>query len=101
MGDYYVLDAKHNVLPEPDVIAWGKWFDTADRIVSRMVRDDVTISTVFLGVDHNFYPSGPPVLFETMVFGGVDDQRTWRYHTWEEAEAGHKALVALTFGEIE
>lgn len=101
MGDYYILDASHTVVPVTDVIAWGRWFETADRIVSRTARGGVSISTVFLGLDHNFYPSGRPVLFETMIFGGEDDQRTWRYHTWEEAEAGHKALVALTFGEIE
>ena len=47
---------------------------------------------VFLGLDHQ-YGEGPPVLFETMVFGGELDQEQVRYHTWEEAAAGHAAMV--------
>jgi hypothetical protein len=52
----------------------------------------VEISTVFLGLDHNF-GQGPPLLFESMVFGGEDDGEMVRYSTWEEAETGHKLLV--------
>lgn len=51
------------------------------------------VSTVFLGIDHNFSSVGPPILFETMVFGPNDEEGQWRYVTWEEAEAGHKAVV--------
>ena len=47
---------------------------------------------VFLGLDHSF-GSGPPLLFETMVFGGPLDEEMDRYTTWDEAEAGHKAMV--------
>jgi hypothetical protein len=57
-----------------------------------------TVSTVFLGVNHNMTGEGDPVLFETMVFGNDDmgggDMR--RYRTWEEAEAGHAEMVAHT-----
>ena len=53
------------------------------------------ISTVFLCIDHNLTGKGPPVLFETMIFGGWHDQVQWRYSTYEEAEIGHKVAVAL------
>lgn len=52
----------------------------------------MTISTVFLVIDHGF-GEGPPVLFETMIFGGPLDQTTMRYCTWEEAEEGHNLCV--------
>lgn len=52
------------------------------------------VSTVFLSLDHSFAESGPPVVFETMVFGpGEIDQNCERYCTWDEAVAGHKAMV--------
>lgn len=52
-----------------------------------------SVSTVFLGHDHNFWPDGPPILFESMVFGEHSEEQH-RYSTWEQAEAGHAILVA-------
>ncbi len=51
------------------------------------------ISTVFLMIDHGYagYLSVPPILFETMVFGGEYDDWCNRYCTWDEAQAGHQA----------
>lgn len=80
-------------MPANDLIAWGKWFQTAERHVAKDSVNEVEISTVFLGLDHGFGES-QPVLFETMVFGGDLDQEQERYHTWDEAEAGHKEMVA-------
>jgi hypothetical protein len=48
---------------------------------------------VFLGVDHNFFDEGEPVLFETMVFGGKYDEEQERYITYEQAEQGHAQWV--------
>lgn len=87
----YVLDGKTPVL-EPDLDKWGDWLETANRVVQQDDVGDVWVSTVFLGVDHS-WTLGPPVLFETMIFGGPRDQETHRYHTWDEAEAGHKQLL--------
>ncbi|MDX1247536.1 hypothetical protein GHK05_20720 [Sinorhizobium meliloti] len=52
------------------------------------------VSTVFLGLDHQF-GRGPPLLFETMAFrkGGGDCEQCERYSTWDDAEAGHAAMV--------
>lgn len=87
----YVLDGKTPVF-EPDLYKWGEWFETANRQVEVNIIDDVTLSTVFLGLDHS-WSAGPPVLFETMIFGGERDQETHRYCTWDEAEAGHKQIL--------
>ncbi len=84
-----------------DVAAWDEWFRTADRRVAETWIDDVRISTVFLGVDHNFFPGHDPALFETMVFADEEDFRMERYFIWEEAEAGHAEMVALIRSEME
>jgi hypothetical protein len=60
---------------------------------------DVRVSTVWLGIDHGFGREGPPIIFETMVFGGDHDQDCDRYCTEEQALAGHRRVVAnLTAG---
>jgi len=87
----YVLNGKE-VVPCSDLIEWAKWIESADREVARDDIGDVRISTVFLGLDHSF-GEGPPLLFETMVFGGPQDQKMDRYSTWEEAEEGHKKML--------
>jgi hypothetical protein len=63
------------------------------RIARTEVTPEVSVSTVFLGIDHSFNRDGPPLLFETMVFGGHLDQQMDRYATLEEAEAGHVRWV--------
>lgn len=81
---------------EPDALAWGRWMQTADRIVARThFGDGSYVSTVFLGCDHDFSGAGPPVLWETMVFGpGTEDEEMDRYSSREAALAGHDAIVA-------
>lgn len=88
---YYIL-VDQKPVEVSDVLTWGEWFENADRHVAQTAVRGVRISTVFLGVDHSF-GDGPPMLFETMVFGGPMDEEMARYSTWEEAEAGHKEMV--------
>lgn len=52
----------------------------------------VRVSTVFLGINHAWL-GGPPVLFETMIFGGVLDQYQERCSTYDEAERMHRRAV--------
>lgn len=97
MVSRYILNG-HNAEPCEDLLTWAQWFETADRKVADDYAGDwherpVNISTVFLGVDHNFGSEGPPVLFETMIFGGKLAGEQWRYGTWEEAEKGHAHAV--------
>ena len=59
-----------------------------------VISDEITVSTVWLGLDHNFMPGSPPAIFETMVFGGKHDMWQDRYATKEAALAGHERVVA-------
>jgi len=95
MSGKYILD-KHDVVECDDLMTWAKWYGTADRGVALDQKGDVEVSTIFLGIDHQF-GDGPPLLFETMVFGSEHDQYTDRYSTWEEAEAGHKQMCEKVF----
>lgn len=91
---YWYLDG-HTPVATDDVLTWGKMFDDDQkrRVAYTKLPGGVSVSTVFLGIDHRFRGSGPPILFETMVFG-TDDDMTERYTTWDEAQAGHDAIVA-------
>lgn len=54
-----------------------------------------TVSTVFLVFDHNFSGKGPPLLYETMVFGVDGGNFCRRYCTRTEAVAGHEEVARL------
>ena len=96
----YILEGKTPVI-EPDVLKWATWYQTANRRVRQdtaTVRVDgekvgeVRVSTIFLGIDHAF-DGGPPMLFETMIFGGPCDQEQDRCATWEAAEKMHEKMM--------
>ena len=52
----------------------------------------VEVSTVFLVLNHT-PPGYEPELWETMVFGGPENQQLRRYPTREAAKAGHAEAV--------
>jgi len=91
MNGHYILKDKKAV-PVDNIIEWATQFESQDRRVAKDTINGVDISTVFLGLDHQ-YGEGEPLIFETMVFGGELDQEQDRYSTWEQAEAGHKAMI--------
>ncbi len=94
---FYVLD-QHKPVPISQGVAWAAWFaNSENRIVSKTEEKDVTVSTVFLGLDHQ-HGDGPPLLFETFIFGGPHDGETERCSTWEEAEEMHKRMEKKVFG---
>ena len=91
---YYVLDDERRLVQVKDVIEWGRWFNGKNRHVGDdHFGEDVRVSTVFLGLDHRYDNKGPPLVFETMVFGPYGGGEQYRYSTWDDAEAGHKATV--------
>lgn len=61
--------------------------------VSDVAPPSVHVSTVWLGLNHQ-YGAGPPLIFETMIFGGQHDQWCMRYSTEAEAKEGHARVVA-------
>src|SRR5262245_52935340 len=100
----YTLSEDHIPIPCDDLHEWGVWFGTpGNRIVRQDELGPFFISTVFLGLDHNWSGRGMPLLFETMVFGvdlswSAAEGWRWgrgdecycrRYRTWNEALAGH------------
>jgi hypothetical protein len=96
----YYMEIDGKVVSTPDVKTWALWNDTNDRRVARDEIGPYVVSTVFLGLDHSFGGEGPPVLYETMVFGRDPymnrdflERDMARYHTREEALAGHQQMV--------
>lgn len=90
------------IVPTTDSLEFSKWFGDTDqrRVDYTEIIDDVYVSTVCLGIDHNHYGEGPPVIFESMAFGGVGDEKQDRYCTLEEAKAGHKKMVQEIMDEL-
>jgi hypothetical protein len=94
---------KHYVLVDKRIIA----IDTLEEWMAHRIKHpnddplievtqvgDMTVSTVFLPIDHNhFSPGDPPILFETMIFGGWLDEEQHRCSTYAEAEKMHAQWV--------
>ena len=91
----WVLDSDNKPVRARDVIEWGQFLELRDRctVGYTQINSRVYVSTVFLGIDHRHFGSGPPILFETMIFGGELDGHQWRYSSWDDAETGHQAVV--------
>lgn len=95
---YYILRDRKPVAVV-DMLQWGQMFErmaerrVAEDVIEQPEHDPVRVSTVFLGIDHNWFDEGPPLLFESMVFGGPLDLEMYRYSTWDEAVEGHKLLT--------
>jgi hypothetical protein len=113
---YYVLDDDNNVVAWPDqkMLKWAMILEDLRRdgrtiVKQEFVDDCVWVSTVFLGLDHNYvnrirfeHPEykGEPHIFETMAFDRREgdeelgeDLECSRWSTWNEALEGHKDIV--------
>lgn len=99
---WYILDKDKNPVPAKDMFQANRLLTDTDS--RRVALDDIivedygitiTVSTVFLVLDHNHSPKSKPVLFESMIFNGELNQSLDRYRTWKEAEEGHKKMVEL------
>lgn len=94
MSDYYDRNG-HPISLDEFVRLWA---EDSSRCVARTERDGITVSTVWLGLDHQ-WGSGPPLIFETMIFGGEHDSDQYRYSTESQALAGHEKACRIAFGE--
>lgn len=83
------------------------------RVALTEVCEGIEVSTVWLGLDHDFFGHGPPLIFETMIFVTLDEPieafgriisregtETYRYSTENQAQAHHDQLVAELKGQI-
>jgi hypothetical protein len=89
---HYIRDADGSVRTTADVHEWAEWMRTGERFIRQEYVGEAWVSTVFLTNDHSF-GLGPPVLWETMIFGGEDDQSMWRYTSEQAAIEGHERIV--------
>ena len=82
------------------LLTWGQLFEFLRyRVVAQTNVGNLMVSTVWLGLDHDLWGHGPPLIFETMIFDSDDlghelDQQMRRYSTLEQAIAGHAEMVA-------
>lgn len=90
---YYVLVGRVPIAVDADTWARSVGDLGKRRVALDQITDRCNVSTVFLGLDHNF-GGGDPVLFETLVFGGPLDGEMERHQTYDEAERGHAEMVA-------
>ena len=94
---HYVLLEDHTFRP-CHFMEWAEQFESMTKEGKRHIGDDMVgdyhVSTVWLGLDHNYY-GGAPLLFETMVFNGDHSGDIYmdRYTTWDEALEGHKKAI--------
>lgn len=92
MEDYYDKEGK-----EITLLKFGELFEDVNyRIIQQTIVDHYTVSTIWLGVNHN-WTDGPPIIFETMVFSSVEDDVNdqWKemYTTLQNAKDGHEWIV--------
>lgn len=91
---YYILNASGVPVPCANRLLWIAWMQIRQhRIIAQDRIGDIGVSTVFLGIDHNFVDVGPPVLWETLLVGGPRDGEIQRYQTQDAARAGHAKIL--------
>lgn len=88
-------------------ISMEEWCKSFEATESRIVKQETVarpngfeafVSTVWLGLDHNYGDQGPPLIFETMVFQDAHSGNdTYCNRTSTEAEAieAHEEAVRL------
>jgi hypothetical protein len=65
----------------------------------------LTVSTIYLGIDHGYGKEWPPLIFETMIFDQMQDGNgevgCWRYRTKQAALDNHAEILRLIeLGEL-
>src|SRR5215475_12780845 len=97
--DRYILDEHGEPKPEPDLMKWARWFETAERHVGNTtLPGGIRISTIFLDLDHSFSftEDAKPMLWETIVFKPDRESMSMqRYRSRAAAIAGHIEAVAI------
>lgn len=93
---HYILDGK--IIRKPrsyrEIMISFVWFEKYRFVARETIIAGVEVSTVFLGMDHN-WGGGEPLLFESMIFAEDKppiDCNQMRYHTYQAAMAGHHEM---------
>jgi hypothetical protein len=90
---YWILEGK-KVKPA-SLEEWAQFLSQTEkrRLGHDRLTSKVLVSTVFLGLNHRFIDGGPPLVFETMIFGGPLDGEQYQYSEFDEAMQGHQKVV--------
>ena len=94
----YILDENDQPVEIFNILRWAQWMadNSAYYRVNTEIRHGINVSTFFLGIDHGgIEGTGRPILWETVVFGGIENGYRELYHTKDEAIAGHKQAVEM------
>jgi hypothetical protein len=98
MNIYYKLDENKNAIP----CTLNEWSDQIEKMslnatnhIADNIVEEKRISTVFLGLNHQYMPNRKPLIFETIIFKEGDYTGIYcdRYSTWKEAEEGHQKAI--------
>ena len=94
---HWILTPKTKKIKEVSLMEWARWFEVGkNKIIKQEIIKGQHVSTVFMGIDHNFSThGGTPILFETMIFKGKGKYKDYqdRYSTYKEALEAHSKLV--------
>jgi len=87
-----------------DLLTWGRLFEDRDyKRVSHDLLGPYEISTVWMGLDHNWY-SNELSIFETMIFCTDEKDELYhyqdRYSCLEDAICGHQQTMAMVKVQI-
>jgi hypothetical protein len=105
---HYMLNPDHSLRPA-ELLEWARWHEHSyeERSVGLTIVGPYRVSTMFLGLDHQF-GDGPPMIFETCVFdssASIEDsfcpgrfiehsEVQDRCSTWDQAVEMHAQVVA-------
>lgn len=98
-GKLYILDGAGVPQPCPRLESWAKWRRAHPSVIAQHEAGETIVRTSFLGVDVQVLDNGPPLTFTTEVFLAIDNKKHEHtlesrfYETYEQALAGHEALV--------
>ena len=106
MTGYYILDEDGDPI-ESTMQEWSSWFSQnggVRQVSYNFFEYDfgkIGVSTVFMGMDHNYSGSGVLHIFETMIFRDNGSEVVWRGPTRGEALAAHDKACDFIRDEID
>ena len=101
---YYILNGDKTTTQVSAIDYWT-WVREDKGFIARRVNEtligDIRVSTVFLGLDHNYF-GGPPHIFETMSFGTPlgHEEHCERCSTYLQALTQHALIVGRIRHEL-
>jgi hypothetical protein len=98
---FYILDEEKQTVPIEDPRDWAAWLEQPhNRLIKRTeVDSQVLVVTIFLGMDLNFTGEGYPILFETVVIGGIHDGLMERDCDYAGAVLTHETMCRDLYRE--